>query len=137
MCILAFDLRQYIQSKFSGKSDRETRGRTNIQHVGRSRQILPKKYQAYGRLYLPFYFINGGLISENISLWFHLQKTVSSQNSKHVIFRWIVLGIVTWHIFLEMKKLSEINPIRPGLFEVLSHRGGSCELPPGISAVGP
>ena len=59
MCILAFDLRQYIQSKFSGKSDRETRERTNIPHVGRSRQILSKKYQTifycrkYGRIYLP------------------------------------------------------------------------------------
>ena len=47
MCILAFDLRQYIQSKFSGKSDRETRERTNKPHVGRSRQILSKKYQTF------------------------------------------------------------------------------------------
>ena len=47
MCILAFDLRQYIQSKFSGKSDRDTRERTNIPHVGRPRQILSKKYQTF------------------------------------------------------------------------------------------
>ena len=115
MCILAFDLRQYIQSKFSGKSDRETRERTNIPHVGRSRQILSKKYQTIFLVseiwtYLFTYFIKGGLISENISLWLHLQKTVPNHNSEHVFFRWIVLRIVTWHIFLEMKKLSEIKP---------------------------
>ena len=44
--------------------------------------------------------IKDGLISESFSL-----QRQQNLYPEHILFRWIVLRIVIWHIFLEMEKL--------------------------------
>ena len=53
--------------------------------------------------------IKGSLISESFLFWFHLQKNVPNHYPEHLLFRWIVLRIVIFHILLEIEKLSEIK----------------------------
>ena len=60
-------------------------------------------------------YSKGGLISERFSFWLKSLKKVP--NHEHVLYRWIVVLRVTWHIFedlLQTEKLSEIkSPLMP------------------------
>ena len=60
-------------------------------------------------------YSKGGLISERFSFWLKISKKVP--NHEHVLYRWIVVLRVTWHIFedlLQTEKLSEIkSPLMP------------------------
>ena len=63
----------------------------------------------------------GGLVSESFSMWLKPPKkvpnhytVVSSTYPDHLLFRWIVLRTVIWHLFFgdlsQIEKLSEIKP---------------------------
>ena len=44
----------------------------------------------------------GGLISESFSFWLKSPKKVPNLHPEHLLFRWIELKIVFWHIFWEI-----------------------------------
>ena len=46
-----------------------------------------------------FNWTEGSLISESFSLWLKFPKKVPNHNSERLLFWWIVLKAVIWHLF--------------------------------------